>query len=123
LTAYTWKGNIRELENVMQRAMILASGSSIEVEHLCLPGSAVAASHGAPPSVPDKAAGIAAPAARHALPTDLKSRERAHILETLAAVGGVRKAAAERLGMSERTLRYKLAQYRLEDATAREGGQ
>jgi two-component system response regulator FlrC len=31
-------------------------------------------------------------------------------------VGGVRKAAAERLGMSERTLRYKLAQYRLEQA-------
>jgi len=42
--------------------------------------------------------------------------ERAHILETLAAVNGVRKAAAERLGMSERTLRYKLAQYRLEAA-------
>ncbi len=40
----------------------------------------------------------------------------AHILETLAAVNGVRKAAAERLGMSERTLRYKLAQYRLEAA-------
>ena len=51
-----------------------------------------------------------------AYPSDLKSLERAHILETLAAVNGVRKAAAERLGMSERTLRYKLAQYRLEAA-------
>jgi len=124
LTAYTWKGNIRELENVIQRAMILASGSSIEVEHLCLPGGAVAARTDAPASLPGVAAAeIAAPAAGRALPTDLKSLERAHILETLAAVGGVRKAAAERLGMSERTLRYKLAQYRLEDATAREGGQ
>ena len=55
------------------------------------------------------------------LPTDLKSRERAHILKTLAAVNGVRKAAAERLGMSERTLRYKLQQYRLEQA-AQSGG-
>ncbi len=51
-----------------------------------------------------------------AYPSDLKSLERTHILETLAAVNGVRKAAAERLGMSERTLRYKLAQYRLEAA-------
>ena len=38
LTAYAWRGNIRELENVMQRAMILAPGSVIEPEHLCLPG-------------------------------------------------------------------------------------
>lgn len=117
LTAYTWKGNIRELENVMQRAMILAPGASIEVEHLCLPGGDAAsdmARTGAP-------AGIAAPAAPKPLPADLKSLERAHILDTLASVGGVRKAAAERLKMSERTLRYKLAQYRLEGAVGKEG--
>jgi len=56
------------------------------------------------------------PAAEAKPRTDLKSLERAHILETLAAVNGVRKAAAERLGMSERTLRYKLQQYRLDEA-------
>jgi len=124
LTSYTWKGNIRELENVIQRAMILASGPSIEIEHLCLPGGAAALSPSAPAGLPDRAAAeIAAPAAGRTPPTDLKSLERTHILEALAAVGGVRKAAAERLGMSERTLRYKLAQYRLEDATAREGRQ
>jgi two-component system response regulator FlrC len=116
LTAYTWRGNIRELENVMQRAMILAPGSVIEPEHLCLPGTAAF-----PPAHPANLAGSAAaqatlpePAARPV--ADLKTLERTHILETLAAVGGVRKAAAERLGMSERTLRYKLAQYRLEQA-------
>ena len=43
--------------------------------------------------------------------TDL---ERQHILETLAKVGGSRKKAVELLGISERTLRYKLAQYRRE---------
>jgi len=120
LTSYTWKGNIRELENVMQRAMILASGSSIEAEHLCLPadGGRGAAAGGEAAA----AAGIAAPVAVKSAPTDLKSLERAHILDTLAAVKGVRKAAAERLGMSERTLRYKLAQYRLEDAAGKGEG-
>src|SRR6185295_18047185 len=37
LTAHTWRGNIRELENVLQRAMILAPGAVIEAEQLCLP--------------------------------------------------------------------------------------
>jgi two-component system, response regulator FlrC len=104
LTAHTWRGNIRELENVLQRAMILAPGAVIELEHLCLPKAVEA--QAAQPAIAD-----AKPP-----PTDLKSLERAHILETLAAVNGVRKAAAERLGMSERTLRYKLQQYRLEEA-------
>jgi len=107
LTAYTWRGNIRELENVMQRAMILASGTAIEAEHLCLPRTA---------QVSTAPAYTEAPAAQVKAPTDLKSLERTHILETLAAVNGVRKAAAERLGMSERTLRYKLQQYRLDGA-------
>ncbi len=120
LTAYTWRGNIRELENVMQRAMILVPGASIEVEHLCLPVGDAA--RGLATGKAGEAAGIAAPVAPKQMPTDLRSLERVHILETLTAVGGVRKAAAERLGMSERTLRYKLAQYRLEDAVSKEGG-
>jgi two-component system response regulator FlrC len=102
----------------MQRALILAPGSVIEPEHLCLPATkepdgAAAAEEGRAASIAGRseAAGRA-----RSTPTDLKSLERAHILETLAATGGVRKAAAERLGMSERTLRYKLAQYRLEEA-------
>jgi len=90
---------------VLQRAMILAPGAVIEAEQLCLPKPAADYSG---------TLGGAAEAKAAELPTDLKSRERAHILETLAAVNGVRKAAAERLGMSERTLRYKLQQYRME---------
>jgi two-component system response regulator FlrC len=45
---------------------------------------------------------------------DLREVEREHILDTLAAAGGSRKMAGQRLGMPERTLRYKLRQYRLE---------
>jgi two-component system response regulator FlrC len=105
LTAYTWRGNIRELENVLQRAMILAPGSRIELAHLCLPAAA-----GSPAAELAGTAGEGQPA----LPTDMKGLERAHILATLEAAGGVRRVAAQRLGMSERTLRYKLAQYRLQ---------
>jgi two-component system response regulator FlrC len=42
----------------------------------------------------------------------MRDLEREHILETLASVGGSRKLTGERLGMSERTLRHKLKQYR-----------
>ncbi len=116
LTAYGWRGNIRELENVMQRAVILAPGAVIELEHLWLPGiSATPQAAAGGPAEPARTAGAGSSPGK-TYPGDLKSMERAHILETLAAVNGVRKAAAERLGMSERTLRYKLAQYRLEAA-------
>ena len=101
----------------MQRAVILAPGGVIELEHLWLPGvdPGIAARREKRQELP------VPPDTRkrgepEAYPSDLKSLERTHILETLAAVNGVRKAAAERLGMSERTLRYKLAQYRLEAA-------
>ncbi|MBZ0105125.1 MAG: sigma-54 dependent transcriptional regulator [Sulfuricella denitrificans] len=101
LTQYGWPGNIRELENVIQRALILATGEVIETEHLQLP--LMAGTRSSP--VIDSTA---------ELPLDMKSLERVHIMEALAAVKGSRKQAAQRLGMSERTLRYKLQQYREE---------
>ena len=109
LAQHAWEGNIRELDNVMQRALILAPGDVIEPEHLYLPHT------------PAKPAAFAAPGVAGstdvaAVPTDLKGLEKQHILDALQASGGVRKLAAERLGMSERTLRYKLQQYREEDA-------
>lgn len=111
LTGYTWPGNIRELENVIQRAMILAPGNEIEATHLHLPEAAKIA------------ASSRIPVADAARPQDIKTLERTHILETLAAVKGSRKQAAERLGMSERTLRYKLQRLREEgiDPDARHG--
>ncbi|AMC37049.1 sigma-54-dependent transcriptional regulator [Janthinobacterium sp. B9-8] len=110
LLANAWEGNIRELDNVMQRALILAPGDEIAVDHLYLP------QHGA-----GKAANIAgAPLVAEVLPlpdspvvvSDIKELEKRHILETLKSLGGARKSTAEKLGMSERTLRYKLQQYR-----------
>lgn len=101
LMRYAWPGNVRELENVIQRAMILAA-DVIEVEHLNLPETvffgARTGDHGNTPPP---------------LLRDIKSLERSHIMETLAAVNGSRKLAVQRLGISERTLRYKLQQYRL----------
>ena len=101
LMQHTWPGNVRELENVIQRAMILASGDVIEAEDMNLPQIEVSADvteeHG-------NAAGTQ---------MDMKTLERAHIMETLNAVNGSRKLAVQRLGISERTLRYKLQQYRL----------
>jgi two-component system response regulator FlrC len=113
LTQYAWPGNIRELENVLQRALILAPGNLIEAAHLYLPAAKIAATG------PGAASG--AEAAPSGPPTDIKSLERQHIMEALAATGGSRKLAAERLGMSERTLRYKLARYREEDAALGDG--
>lgn len=46
----------------------------------------------------------------------MDSLEKRHILDTLSAVKGVRRLAAEKLGISERTLRYKLQRYREQDA-------
>jgi two-component system, response regulator FlrC len=102
LTQYGWPGNIRELENVIQRAIILAPGAEIEPEHLRLPEveATVAESEG----------------------RDIKSLERAHILQTLDEVQGSRKKAAALLGMSERTLRYKLQQYREQERSSEGAG-
>jgi two-component system response regulator FlrC len=107
LVAHRWPGNVRELENVLQRAMILAAGATIGAGDLALVAAAPA------PAASGESPG-AASGAGAAPPSDLRSLERRHILDTLAAVDGVRTVAAQRLGMSERTLRYKLQQLREE---------
>ncbi|QBQ54620.1 sigma-54 interaction domain-containing protein [Nitrosococcus wardiae] len=96
LLAHPWPGNIRELDNVVQRALILEEGEAISTQALAFE------------------TGIEAP-----LPTgvgelskDLKSHEKQLILDTLVRCGGRRKQAAAQLGISERTLRYKLARLR-----------
>ncbi len=95
LTGYDWPGNIRELGNVVQRAMILAPGAVIGPEHLMLPR------------------GIHRDGAQPAATRAIKDLEREMILQTLERCGGSRKRTAEALGMSERTLRYKLQRYRV----------
>ncbi|MDC7713585.1 sigma-54 dependent transcriptional regulator [Vogesella sp. LYT5W] len=103
LTAYSWEGNIRELDNVMQRAAILAAGPEVSAVDLMLSPSTVV--------LPEVSGSVA-----EASDLDMKAVEKRHILDALQACGGVKKLAAERLGISERTLRYKLQRYREEDA-------
>ena len=106
LQAYDWPGNVRELANVMQRAAILAPGPEVRAQHLMLPAVRVV------PPVLASQHGHGAPLA--AAGTDLRSLERQAVLDALAASGGNRKLAAERLAMPERTLRHKLARWREE---------
>lgn len=103
LLAHSWDGNIRELDNVVQRALILAPGDMVGPEHLHLPvlAAKIAASGVSVRDIQDSDVVM-----------DIKEVEKQHILDTLRAAGGVRKLAAERLNMSERTLRHKLQQYR-----------
>jgi two-component system response regulator FlrC len=110
LCAHAWPGNVRELENVIQRAMILAPGEQIAPEYLGLDGEMPACVG----SKDDWEEEKSPESEKNADNRNMKDLEREHILKTLAEVGGLRKAAAERLGISERTLRYKLKQYREE---------
>jgi two-component system response regulator FlrC len=103
LLDHAWPGNVRELDNVIQRALILQSGTAVAAEDLQIESERPAA-----PDVPASEAMMGA----SSLGIDLRSREQQLILDTLRAVRGSRRSAAQRLGISERTLRYKLARLR-----------
>ncbi|MBV4494311.1 sigma-54-dependent response regulator transcription factor FleR [Pseudomonas sp. SWRI12] len=111
LVAYPWPGNVRELDNAIQRALILQQGGLIQPEDFCLAGPVACAPlpalTPAPAATPDVEGDSVG-----ALEDDLRRREFQMIIDTLRAERGRRKEAAERLGISPRTLRYKLAQMR-----------
>ena len=116
-------GNVRELDNAIQRALILQQNHLIQPHDLCLdmpiglapmPAAAPApapASVGAAPAAPSLPP-LAEEGEAGALGEDLRRREFELILDTLRSERGRRKETAERLGISPRTLRYKLAQMR-----------
>nr|WP_319527583.1 sigma-54 dependent transcriptional regulator [Pseudomonas laurentiana] len=110
LQEYPWPGNVRELDNAIQRALILQQGGVIEAEDFCLAGVLPAL---APASVEPQALAPSLPEQEvNGLGDDLRRHEFQMIIDTLRAERGRRKEAAERLGISPRTLRYKLAQMR-----------
>jgi two-component system response regulator FlrC len=119
LVARSWPGNIRELFNVLERAAIIAAGGNIEREHLLLDDD-MAAVMGAQ-SRTWNAIATAAPetppandgADRIAPGTSVREMEEKLIWRTLAEVRNNRTEAAKLLGISVRTLRNKLKQYRL----------
>jgi two-component system response regulator FlrC len=109
LLEYAWPGNARELTNIVQRAAWLATGGQIQAAELDL-GSGGRSAEPSDASLDPADAG---------LDHDLKERERELILTTLAATGGSRKLAAERLGISPRTLRHKLQHLKAAGITPR----
>nr|WP_324315560.1 sigma-54 dependent transcriptional regulator [Povalibacter sp.] len=117
LLTYPWPGNVRELDNVMQRALILCSGAVIEAEHVQLEatgdwrlatGQKVEAASVEPLRSPVAARSVE----QGVLSTSLDATERDLILDALRVDHGNRQAVAKRLGISARTLRYKLAKLR-----------
>ncbi len=121
LLAHDWPGNVRELDNVMQRALVLCEGTVIGAEHISF--EQLGAAEPTRPTFPSSATAslvTAAPApaplrARSAgadLAGALEATEYELILEALRRDRGSRERMAERLGISPRTLRYKLARMR-----------
>ncbi|MDF1831778.1 MAG: sigma-54 dependent transcriptional regulator [Porticoccaceae bacterium] len=109
---YAWPGNIRELHNVVQRAMILLTGATLtEADiHLEDPACNLATLPlGTPTSTSEMKS---EPVDGSALENDLRNHEQQIIVDALKAEHGRRKETAERLGISPRTLRYKLAKLR-----------
>ncbi len=112
LLAASWRGNVRELANALERAAILADGAdggAIDASHLWLDDAADAA---ATPTPTGPTAAISATAAVEVRP--LVELEREAILRVLAVVEGNRRRAAELLGIGERTLYDKIKKYGIE---------
>jgi len=92
LHRHDWPGNVRELQNTLERALIVAKGDIILPEDLALPFERKPA---------------------EAPPTTLAEIEKAAILEALSRNQGERRRTAQELGMSLRTLQYRLKEYGL----------
>lgn len=105
LLQHSWPGNVRELENVMQRALILVAGNQITAQSLVIErvdaSPEVLVTRHTEPAFSGEA-----------LREDLREQEYRMILDALRMEGGKKKETAERLGISPRTLRYKLARMR-----------
>lgn len=139
LHTYAWPGNVRELDNVMQRALILQPGNIIRAADLGLQAQTI---YSAKPSLIDESPAssyspsefmpaVYTPQKSDEIPavllssrvtendydllgSDLRQREFEIIADTLRKERGSKKNTAERLGISPRTLRYKLARLREE---------
>lgn len=102
LLRYDYPGNVRELENIVERAVVLARDSTLTIQDL-------------PANLQEgrREAGLEASPGGESLPRRLEGIERQMISRALERNGGVQTKAAEELGISERVLRYKLKKYKI----------
>ncbi len=116
LVGYSWPGNVRELDNVMQRALVLHTGKDIvpdDVRFDYIESSPIKSKsehkNKLDSSGTEEMVSVPQEGDLH---HDVKSHEYNLIVQTLKETAGSRKLAAEKLGVSQRTLRYKLAKMR-----------
>jgi len=110
LESHPWLGNVRELDNVMQRALIMQNGNEITAEDLIF--ETLDDIHPLEDTQDTNQVTIHENKPGEKLGDNLKDQEQQLIVEALEACNGSRKDAAEKLGISPRTLRYKLAKMR-----------
>jgi transcriptional regulator with PAS, ATPase and Fis domain len=99
LQRYDWPGNVRELENAIERAVVLSTGPSLTAGSVSVLGAATQQTTGLPSL---------------RLRQNIEWVERETIRRALENAGGVKKDAAELMGISQRALSYYLAKFRLE---------
>ena len=100
LFSYSWPGNIRELKNCMESAVVMAKGKTIEYDDL--------PSHIRGESEKEKSISLD-------LPITMEDAEKAIILETISFAGGNKTKAAEILGIGRKTLHRKLSEWKVAD--------
>lgn len=125
LTVYPWPGNVRELENVLERALILSRSDLLEPDSLppqvltpepsLLPQAADMLLHTLPAGagIEQKPAALLPPLSQDAGPSMLEEAERNALIEALRLHRGHREKTADALGISRRTLQYKLKKFGL----------
>jgi transcriptional regulator with PAS, ATPase and Fis domain len=104
LMRYSYPGNVRELENIIERAVVLAKGKTITSNDLPLHIQTA-----------ESEERICVKKRDGSLNETLDTVERGLIIDALKEAGGIQTKAAERLGVSERVLRYKLKKYKIKD--------
>ena len=107
LRAYDWPGNVRELENVIQRAMVVADGSYLRADHLGLEVGLPLEIDFVPIDLPAQVVESASESL-----ADWRTHQEAELIMATLRETPTKMAAAAKLGISERTLRYKLARLR-----------